>query len=841
MNIKKFGKQGIALLLGVVLALQTPADNAWNGVTAYAYTERSATVNASSLNVRSGPGTGYSSLAKLSSGAAVTVIDETTGSDGKLWYQIRYTYGGSQATGYVLSTYVKFPVSYTYSGDFESQLSAQGFPESYKTALRELHAQYPNWVFETYQTGLDWNTVIENESVLGRNLVGTGSVSSWKSTADGAFNWDDSTWTGFDGSDWVAASEEIICYYMDPRNFLDSVNIFQFLNHNYEAALQTREGLAQLVQGTFLTGSVIYNGSGSGSTSSGSSSSGGPGASGSSQQSSGVITSPSGGRGGTGSGSTGSGSSSDTSTSGPGVSSSPGGVSSGVLSSPSASISRHDAPLVSTSVEIGVRPGSDSSTSSGSTNSSSGSSGTSGSPTVTTGSGTSGSPSSGSSSTSASSPSSSGSSSTGSSSPTVTAGSGSSAVTTVSPSSGTTVTTGDSSSSNYIDLLMQSGSQYGVNPYVLAAMIIQEQGTDGSGSSISGTVSGYEGYYNYFNIGAYAANGLTAVQRGLWYASQSGSYGLPWNTPEKSIAGGTQFYGEIYVGAGQDTFYLKKFNVQGENIYKHQYMTNISAAASEASLFAEGYSQYLQSATLRFKIPVYQNMPDTACAKPTIDGSPNNKLSSLGVDGFTLTPTFSRDTTSYDVIVDSSVTSVTVYASAIDSTAALSGVGTVYLSDGTNQLTVNVTAENGSVRSYVIRVTRQSGGASYDASLGGNTSGSSTIVIGGTSSGSVTSASPSASGTGSGSGSTTSSSPVITSGASGSGSSTGSTTTGSTTSSSPVVTSGSGPGSSSTGSAAGSSTTSSSPTVTGGSSSSGSGSGVSASPTPGGSNVTIVQ
>ena len=36
---------------------------------------------------------------------------------------------------------------------------------------------------------LDWNTVIENESVLGPNLVATGSVSSWKSVANGAYNW----------------------------------------------------------------------------------------------------------------------------------------------------------------------------------------------------------------------------------------------------------------------------------------------------------------------------------------------------------------------------------------------------------------------------------------------------------------------------------------------------------------------------------------------------------------------------------------------------------------------------------------------------------------------------
>src|SRR5699024_3529974 len=112
---------------------------------------------------------------------------------------------------------------------------------------------------------------------------------------------------------------------------------------------------------------------------------------------------------------------------------------------------------------------------------------------------------------------------------------------------------------SYVDIIMNAGAQSGVNPYVLAAMILQEQGTAGTSPLISGTYSGYEGYYNYFNVEAYQSGSMSAIQRGLWYASQSGSYGRPWNTVEKSILGGAQNYGENYVKAGQNTFYLKKF------------------------------------------------------------------------------------------------------------------------------------------------------------------------------------------------------------------------------------------------------------------------------------------
>ena len=114
-----------------------------------------------------------------------------------------------------------------------------------------LHAEYPNWVFTAQHTNLDWNTVIENESVVGRNLVYTSSISSWKSIADGAYNWDTSTWPGFDSSSYVAASSDIIKYYMDPRNFLDDKYVFQFLTHSYDSSAQTAEGLKSIVQGTF--------------------------------------------------------------------------------------------------------------------------------------------------------------------------------------------------------------------------------------------------------------------------------------------------------------------------------------------------------------------------------------------------------------------------------------------------------------------------------------------------------------------------------------------------------------------------------------------------------------
>lgn len=670
---KRQWKKSLAVALGMMLSVYSPASALLRSHQAFAYTERTATINASSLNVRSGAGTGYGSLGKLSQGASVTVIGETTGTDGKPWYQIRYTgSGGETATGYVLSTYVRFPVSYSHDGDFESQLAAQGFPESYKDSLRQLHAQYPNWTFTAQHTGLDWNTAVENEAVLGRNLVHKNSISSFKSTADGAYNWDTGVWTGFDGVSWVAASEDVLRYYMDPRNFLDPVYVFQFMSQKYDPAVHTREGLEAILKGSFMENKTIAGSASGGGDAN--SPADGPGG-----KVSGSITAGSGSTGGAGGseapnfsapgGSQGqeqqAGGNQETDYSAPGAGQAGGGEEVR-LQGPGASISRKDAPKVAVSQVLTVGPG----------------------------------------------------------------GSASSGSTPPSPGGESGPAPAGTENVSYVDAIMKAASASGVNPYVIAAMIIQEQGRNGTGNSIKGNYAGYVNVYNYFNVGAYASDGMGAVERGLWYASQSGSYGRPWNTPEDSILGGAEFYGTNYVSAGQDTLYLKKYNVQGSNMYKHQYMTNVDGAAAEGSIFAEGFSEALKQTALNFKIPVYTNMPASPCVKPVVDGSPNNKLNGLGAEGFNLTPTFYKDTVSYDLIVDHSVSAVTIHASAIDAKAVVSGTGTIQLQAGNNDITVRVKAENGDERDYVIHVVRQTGGPTYNAGLGtGTSSGDSGVMV----------------------------------------------------------------------------------------------------------------
>ncbi len=704
-NMTKKQKRILALMLGAVLLGDCAARTGTmiSGLSlAYAATG-SATVNATTLNVRSTPGTTGSVVKKLAYGAAVTVVSETAGSDGKTWYKIQFSSGSGTQEGYVRSDYIKFPVSYSYDSTFENYLNSQGFPESYKVSLRTLHTEHPTWVFQAQKTGLNWSNVMAAEGAVGTNLVSKSSISSWKSTEYGAYDWNTGIWTGFDGSSWVAASKDIVAYYMDPRNFLNDTYVFQFLHHAYDSNAQTREGLTSLITGTFLEktpeSTTAATQSVQETTGSGNSpvvnNSGSTGTSGSLQQGEsygpGMSTGTSGGTSsGSSSGSTGS---QGVSLEGPG-------------STVSSTISQRK--VITTALpEVEYGPGMDASSI---TDDNTGASNTSPVPTGQT----------------------------------------------------------------YVDIIMKAAAQTGVNPYVLGAMILQEQGTGKSGS-ISGKTAGYEGYYNFFNVGAFASGSMSAITRGLWYASQSGSYGRPWNSIEKSIIGGATYYSENFLKNGQDTFYLKKFNVQGSNLYKHQYMTNVEGAAGEGAKLARAYTDAMKKQALVFKIPVFNNMPETACAKPTVNGSPNNKLSGITIDGYSLTPTFSKDTEKYDLVVDSSVSSVNIRATAIDSKATVSGAGTISLGSGTTIVKIVVKAENGDTRTYQVSIAKGNGNGSTTVvspstgSSAGSQSGS-TVGPGGStgtsSSGSTSGSSSGTSGPGSSTSGTQSSYPE---GASGSG------------------------------------------------------------------------
>lgn len=169
------------------------------------------------------------------------------------------------------------------------------------------------------------------------------------------------------------------------------------------------------------------------------------------------------------------------------------------------------------------------------------------------------------------------------------------------------------SKNKYSEVIYNAGKANNINPCYLVEKIINEVGTKGS-NSVSGEHKTYPAVYNFYNIGAY--DGKNALESGLAWAAnnyKSGSYGRPWRTPEESINGGAEFIAENYINKGQYTSYLQRFNVDpnaANKPYTHQYMTNLSGAASPAY---ETYKAYRENGLLNrkyiFVIPIYTNMP----------------------------------------------------------------------------------------------------------------------------------------------------------------------------------------------------------------------------------------
>lgn len=477
------------------------------------------------LNVRSGAGTGYSKTGTVSYGDRLTILSETTDSSGAKWYKISC----GNLTGYVSAAYVQLTSSGSQGSsdaDFESYMTKQGFPESYKPYLRTLHEQHPKWIFTAQKLGVDWNTALKEECVVGRNLVHSSALASWKSMEKGAYDFNGGYWYGLDGS-WVAASKEIIMYYMDPRNFLNDTYIFMFENQSYDPSYQTESGVKTILADTFMSGS---------------------------------YTCP------------------DT-----------------------------------------------------------------------------------------------------------------------------------KKKYTYSQTFMDAAKKSGVSPYHLASRCRNEQGVNGAPQSL-GTVKGYENYFNFFDIQAYATSTMTAAEMGCKYAKTTNpTYLLPWTNQYKSIVGGSIFLGTGYITKGQDTLYLQKFDMVdgGNGLYYHQYMTCVFGQANEAISLKNAYSQDILNSAMEFKIPVYNNMPDKLCPKPTSSGDNNNYLKSLSVSGTSISPKFDKFTTSYTAKVNAEVSSVTVNANPLGKSAKASGNGKVILKTGENTVKVTCTAASGVKRTYTIKITRK--------------------------------------------------------------------------------------------------------------------------------------
>lgn len=164
---------------------------------------------------------------------------------------------------------------YDIMADTSFEQSLKSFPESYRPYIQALHDKHPNWTFEAFNTGLDWNEVLKNESALSRKLVPAAGHSmslgladlksngewawyqtptAWKAYDDvaGAYNYSANNWVSFDTGYWNQASTTAISYIMDPRNWLNESYIYMFEKLSYDGNHDTVELVNSTLNGTFM-------------------------------------------------------------------------------------------------------------------------------------------------------------------------------------------------------------------------------------------------------------------------------------------------------------------------------------------------------------------------------------------------------------------------------------------------------------------------------------------------------------------------------------------------------------------------------------------------------------
>ena len=101
-----------------------------------------------------------------------------------------------------------------------------------------------------------------------------------------------------------------------------------------------------------------------------------------------------------------------------------------------------------------------------------------------------------------------------------------------------------------------------------------------------------------------------------------------------------------------------------------------------------------------------------AVRRPSTSPTPSTKssdatLKSLSASGYTLSPSFKANTTSYTVTVPSTATTIKLEGATNHSKATVSGLGNITLTGNETVATIKVTAEDGSVKTYTVKIEKE--------------------------------------------------------------------------------------------------------------------------------------
>lgn len=139
---------------------------------------------------------------------------------------------------------------------FYFSLLEKGFPHDYAKELTELHLLHPAWSFEPLlisqtNSAYTWDYVIEQETKEPQtNLTHADPTYQAYHHPRNSDLYD---------SGYYQASVETVEYFMDPRNFLNETDIFQFFDLSFHTDSQIPE-VESVLKGTFMESQALENG-----------------------------------------------------------------------------------------------------------------------------------------------------------------------------------------------------------------------------------------------------------------------------------------------------------------------------------------------------------------------------------------------------------------------------------------------------------------------------------------------------------------------------------------------------------------------------------------------------
>lgn len=153
----------------------------------------------------------------------------------------------------------------------------------------------------------------------------------------------------------------------------------------------------------------------------------------------------------------------------------------------------------------------------------------------------------------------------------------------------------------------------------------------------------------------------------------------------------TSSNGNVLSG-GTSSVWLDDENATYKFTAKNTGTTTITVTPTNAADFATG-NAYTASKSVTVKV-----------VKPR-EKSTNNNLKSLSVEGYSISPSFNKNTLEYTVSLESNVEKIKINASKEDGYASLNGTGEKSVVEGDNKFEIVVTSETGSKKTYILTAT----------------------------------------------------------------------------------------------------------------------------------------